>query len=53
MPSSLELRHTLARQLGYGGFTMDVADENMLNDITTHMREVRAIFERRFAAQLG
>jgi glutamate-ammonia-ligase adenylyltransferase len=53
MPSSLELRHTLARQLGYGGFNMDVADENMLNDITTHMREVRAIFERRFAAQPG
>jgi hypothetical protein len=43
------LLRTLARRLGYSALNRQTAEVRMLDDVTGHMREARAIFERRFA----
>lgn len=50
LPSDLTLLHTLAKELGYSGLDARSAETIMVEDIAGHMRETRAIFERRFRA---
>ena len=50
LPDNPSLQRTLSRQLGYSALNHQTSEQRMLMDVTSHMRETRLIFERRFTA---
>ncbi len=48
LPTDQAMLRIIARQLGYGAQNRDTEEQRLVNDVTSHMREARAIFERRY-----